>query len=181
MYSYKLNKLLTSQEKPSDLVYNYTKSNTFEPTEIYFIVGGGTASASELLINNLKPYYPGKLFLIGNTTYGKPCGFWATPIGYEEQQTTPKEGYDMYAVSFETVNSNNEGGYYSGMTPSIDVRDMIGYQWGDIADPRLSQALFHIENGSFYTTKSSSYKNQALKTDIDRRFKGMIDFGFGGK
>ena len=177
MFRYKLNKVLTSQENPSDLVANFVKPNALDPLELYFIVGGGTASASELLINNLKPYYPGKLFLIGNTTYGKPCGFWATPIGYEENQTTTKEGYDMYAVSFETVNANDEGAYYTGMTPSINVSDMVGYQWGDINEARLGQALYHIANGSFYTTKAGSGKNQALKSDIDRRFKGMIDFG----
>jgi len=54
---------------------------------------------------------------------------------------------------------------------------MVGYQWGDINEARLGQALYHIANGSFYTTKAGSGKNQALKSDIDRRFKGMIDFG----
>ncbi len=176
MFYYKMNALLTAQVNPASVVANIAKTNSLEPTEIYFIVGGGTASASELLINNLKPYYPGKLFLIGKTTYGKPCGFWATPIGYDPKQTTPKEGYDLYAVSFETVNANKEGGYYTGMTPSISVNDMVGYQWGDTNDPRLGQALYHITNGAFNTTKSSVSKNQALKTDIDRQFKGMIDF-----
>lgn len=176
MYSYKMNTLVTSQYKASDLVSYYAKENSLEPTEIYFIVGGGTASASELLINNLKPYYSGKVYLIGKTTYGKPCGFWATPIGYSEKQTTTKEGYDLYAVSFESINANNEGGYYAGMKPTIEVSDAVGYQWGDIADPRLSQALYHITNGVFNTTKAGVSKNQALKTDIDRQFKGMIDF-----
>lgn len=176
IFYYQFNKLLTSLEKPSDLVFNFSKSNSLSPEKIYFIVGGGTASASELLINNLIPYYPGKLFLIGNTTYGKPCGFWATPIGYGEEQHRPKEGYDLYAVSFETVNSKKEGGYYTGMTPSVYASDAIDLQWGDTNDPRLGQALYHIANGTFLTTKAAPLKNQALKTDIDRQFKGMIDF-----
>lgn len=176
MFYYQFNKLLTSSVDPSEMVYNFSKNNSFEPAEIYFIVSEGTASASELLINNLMPYYSGKLFLIGNTTYGKPCGFWATPIGYSEKQRRPKEGYDLYAVSFETVNSKKEGGYYTGMTPSIYVNDLVGLQWGDTNDPRLGQALYHIANGAFSTAKAASIKNQALKTGIDRQFKGMIDF-----
>jgi C-terminal processing protease CtpA/Prc len=176
MYLYKMNSLLMSQYKSSDLITSYAKTNTLEPTELYFIVGGGTASAAELLINNLKPYYPGKIYLIGKTTYGKPCGFWATPIGYSEKQTTPKEGYDLYAISFETINANGEGQYYSGMKPTIEVSDYIGYAWGDINDPRLAQALYHITNGSFNTTKASIGKHPALRTDIDHQFKGMIDF-----
>ena len=182
MYSYKMNPGLTEYyiSKNYRLTSNFNKSNSFEPKKIYFIVGGGTASASELLINNLRPYYSSNLYLIGATTYGKPCGFWATPIGYSEDQTTPKEGYDLYAVSFESVNANNEGGYYAGMTPGstkypgIKAGDSYNLSWGDVNDARLAQALNHISKGSFKATTKSAVKQPIC--DIDRQFKGMIDF-----
>jgi len=185
MYSYKMNPGLTQYytSQRYSLTSNFSKTNSFQPTKIYFIVSGNTASASELLINNLRPYYSGNLFLIGQTTYGKPCGFWATPIGYSEKQTTTKEGYDLYAVSFETVNANNEGGYYAGMTPGtakypgIKAYDSYSRSWGDENDASLSQALNHISSGAF---KVSSSKVKTINTtpisNIDRSFKGMIDF-----
>lgn len=187
MYTYKMNPDLTqlAVSQNEKVVVNFNKSNTFQPTTIYFIVSDGTASASELLINNLLPYYKGNIFLIGQTTYGKPCGFWCTPIGYTEEQTTTKEGYDLYAVSFETVNANMEGGYYSGMTPGttkypgVLAYDSFWLPWGDTNDACLAQAVYHISGGSF---KASS-KQQTVKSvkvtpvsTIDRRFKGMIDF-----
>ncbi|MEX7168827.1 hypothetical protein AB2C61_32565, partial [Pseudomonas aeruginosa] len=44
------------------------------PTRIAFIGSGGTASASELLINAFTPYLHGNSALIGTNTYGKPVG-----------------------------------------------------------------------------------------------------------
>jgi len=187
MYTYKMNTDLTQYytSQHENFTTNFTKTNTFEPIELYFIVSGNTASASELLINNLRPYYPGKLFLIGDITYGKPCGFWSTPIGYDPDQTTTKEGYDLYAVSFETVNAKNEGGYYSGMEPGSPVypgvmaRDSYSLAWGDVNDACLAQAMNHISGGAFKAPSTAS-KVKAVRvtpfTTIDRQFKGMVDF-----
>jgi C-terminal processing protease CtpA/Prc len=187
MYSYKMNTSLTQYyiSQNESFTTNFTKTNSFEPIELYFIVSGGTASAAELLINNLRPYYTGNLFLIGQTTYGKPCGFWATPIGYTDTQTTTKEGYDLYAVSFEMVNANGEGGYYSGMTPGtttypgVLAYDSYNLAWGDLNDASLSQAISHISGGAFKASSTlSKVKSVHVTplTTIDRQFKGMIDF-----
>ena len=187
MYTYKMNTALTQYyiSKNENFTTNFTKTNTFEPIELYFIVSGNTASASELLINNLRPYYTGKLFLIGSTTYGKPCGFWSTPIGYTEKQTTTKEGYDLYAVSFETVNANNEGGYYTGMTPEtakypgVLAYDSYNLAWGDANDLCLAQAIHHISTGAFKVSSTLQKVKQVNSTSfntLDRQFKGMIDF-----
>lgn len=186
MYSYKMNTELTqyyASEKYS-LTSTFAKINSFQPIKIYFIVGGGTASAAELLINNLRPYYAGNLFLIGQTTYGKPCGFWATPIGYTDTQTTPKEGYDLYAVSFESVNANNEGGYYTGMIPGttkypgIKAYDSYNLPWGDVNDACLAQAINHISSGTFKISTQSKVKSVNITpvSNLDRQFKGMVDF-----
>jgi carboxyl-terminal processing protease len=187
MYTYKMNTGLTqsSVSQNENLTVNFAKTNSFQPTAIYFIVSGSTASAAELLINNLRPYYSGNLFLIGQNTYGKPCGFWATPIGYTVDQTTTKKGYDLYAVSFETVNANLEGGYYAGMTPGtakyqgVLAYDSFNLAWGDVNDASLSQAINHISGGTFKASSSLSKVKSVHVTalsSMDRQFKGMIDF-----
>ena len=187
MYTYKMNATLTNYyiSQNYSLITNFTKTNTFEPTRIYFIVSASTASASELLINVLRPYFPGNLYLIGSTTYGKPCGFWATPIGYTDKQTTTKEGYDLYAVSFEMTNANNEGGYYSGMTPGttkypgIAAYDSFNLPWGNTNDDCLAQALYHIANSTFKApgiAQKVKSNQPELKYSITNQFNGMIDF-----
>jgi len=187
MYAYNMNTATTQyfSGQKFNFTIKFTKTNTFEPIELYFIVSGNTASASELLINTLRPYYTGKLFLIGGTTYGKPCGFWSTPIGYTENQTTTKEGYDLYAVSFETINANNEGGYYTGMTPGstkypgVEAYDSYYLDWGNVNDLCIAQAINHISGGAFKVPSTLQKAKQVLVTpsvSIDRQFKGMIDF-----
>ena len=187
MYTYKMNTALMQYyiSQNENLSTNFTKTNSFEPTQLYFIVSRGTASAAELLINNLRPYYTGNLFLIGETTYGKPCGFWTTPIGYTDKQTTTKEGYDLYAVSFEMVNANNEGGYYAGMTPGtskypgVSANDSFYLPWGNVNDASLAQAISYISDGAFkQPTTLSKVKsvNVTQVNTIDRQFKGMIEF-----
>jgi len=185
MYKYTFNALLTNVfANDPNLKSYFSKNNSLELSSIYFIVSDNTASASELLINNLRPYFPGKLFLIGSTTYGKPCGFWATPIGYTEKQTTTKEGYDLYAVSFETQNANSEGNYYAGMTPGtttypgVLARDFFDLEWGDANDECLKQALNHISTGSFLSIPQNvkGIQNFQKKNQMNFKFRGMVDY-----
>jgi carboxyl-terminal processing protease len=62
-------------------------------TNVVFIVTDNTASASELVINVLKPYINVKL--VGSTSYGKPVGFFPITI----------DRYDVYYSMFESRNS----------------------------------------------------------------------------
>jgi C-terminal processing protease CtpA/Prc len=92
---------------------NFKKTGSIDLSRIYFIVGSATASASELLINNLKPYMDVRL--VGPThTHGKPVGFFPIPVG--------KEWY-VFPVSFRSVNKNGDGNYFNGMAVNSQVED----------------------------------------------------------
>lgn len=104
---------------------------------VVFIVSGGTASASELTINCLKPVVNVKL--VGKTTYGKPVGFF--PITLENR-------YDVYFSMFETKNSKGEGSYYAGFTPDViddnsatSIFDDAIHDFGDPAESYTSSAI----------------------------------------
>jgi carboxyl-terminal processing protease len=98
---------------------------------VVFIVSGGTASASELTINALKPFVNVKL--VGTTTYGKPVGFF--PVTIENK-------YDVYFSMFETRNSKNEGGYYAGFKPDVvDEYDDASRDFGDAAENYTKKSL----------------------------------------
>ncbi len=112
---------------------------------IVFIVTGNTASASELTINALKPYVNVKL--IGETTYGKPVGFF--PVTLENR-------YDVYFSMFETRNSKNEGSYYAGMKPDIvDATDDVKRDFDDPAENYVAKSLNLLAPGTVTTAKSS--------------------------
>jgi carboxyl-terminal processing protease len=145
---------------------------------VVFIVSRATASASELVINSLKPVMT--VTLVGKTTYGKPIGFF--PIKLENR-------YDVYLSLFETRNSKNEGGYYSGMVPSIDGdTDLGNYDFGNPLDGYLAKALTVIAPNVDITTVASANRlsnASGLKTnqvginadfnDEGKNFVGMIE------
>ena len=104
-------------------------------SRVFFIVTGSSASASELIINNLKPYMDVKL--IGDTTYGKPVGFFPIEI----------LNYAIYPISFRTINSAGNADYYSGFAPDKLAADGVNKNWGDVTEPSLAAALKYIETG----------------------------------
>jgi carboxyl-terminal processing protease len=98
----------------------FRKSGSLNLNRIFFIVSNNTASASELLINNLKPYMDVKL--IGpSKTYGKPVGYFNIPVGSE---------WYIFPVSFRTTNKNAEGSYFNGMSLDAQVADGLDKDWG---------------------------------------------------
>jgi carboxyl-terminal processing protease len=134
--------------KAADNTINYQKSGSVNLTRVFFIVTGETASASELLINNLRPYMDVKL--IGDTTYGKPVGFFPIPIF----------DYAIYPISFKTVNSVGSAEYYDGFAPDFLAPDGINKNWGDVTEPSFAAALHYINTGSF---------NRFVNTDAENR------------
>ncbi|RYY35511.1 MAG: hypothetical protein EOP46_09790 [Sphingobacteriaceae bacterium] len=121
----------------------FDKEGSLEVNKVVFIVTGSSASASELVINNLKPHVDVKI--VGETSYGKPVGFYGTPFGK----------YELYIPQFETKNSVNEGGYYAGMEPGSSAYpgkytfDDVTRDFGDENEWCLKQALTYIDRGSF--------------------------------
>jgi carboxyl-terminal processing protease len=161
-------------DKYSD--YNYTtrfqKKGSLNLSRVFFIVSKNTASASELLINNLKPYLDVKLVGPQNT-YGKPVGFFPYPVG----------DWYVFPVSFRSTNKNGEGNYFNGLTINGQVADGLDKNWGDKTETDLAAVLNYVSTGSFGTgTTPASAKSAAElraasgndKLDI-RSFKGAVD------
>jgi carboxyl-terminal processing protease len=143
---------------------------------VVFIVSNSTASASELVINSLKPYLNVKI--VGSTTYGKPVGFY--PIRINK--------YDVYLSMFETQNSKGEGGYYAGFTPDTGTStfddDDLDYDFGDLREDSFAAAYNYVTKETFTSQNKSagaiSAKKPAEIMDSGTRlfqsqeFKGMI-------
>lgn len=113
-------------------------------SRVFFIVTHSSASASELVINNLKPYMDVKL--IGDTTYGKPVGFFPIDIN----------NLSIYPISFKTVNSAGNADYYAGFAPDKLSPDGVTKNWGDVSEPCLASALRYISSGNFRGAYGSS-------------------------
>jgi C-terminal processing protease CtpA/Prc len=167
------NLMMKEQYNDKHSAYNETtyfkKLGSLNLSRIFFIVTSGTASASELLINNLKPYIDVKL--VGPTnTHGKPVGFFPISVG---------EWY-IFPVSFRSTNASGTGNYFSGFAPDSKVNDGVNKDWGDITESCLASALKYINGGSFRTVEEA-YQDQlpqVKQTNLlldEPSFKGTIE------
>ncbi|NOW95263.1 S41 family peptidase [Mucilaginibacter sp. SG564] len=161
----KLGPFPTGYFKPTNAaqIEKFAKKGPLNINRVFFLVTGNTASASELTINNLRPKM--NVQLVGDTTFGKPVGFLSD---------LKVNGYYFYTPEFETKNSNNEGGYYTGMPPvgSLSgggtfqgkrILENIQNDFGDTNETLLAQAIGYIENGAY--PASTTLKVQGLSTN----------------
>ena len=144
---------------------NFKKQGNLDIQNVVFLVTKSTASASELLINNLKPYM--NVTLIGKPTYGKPVGFIGIPVG----------GYDMFTISFKTINANKEGDYYNGMSVALpSLFEDYSKDFGQLDEVYLNKALQKLGVTNLPVLKASKASMGTLdNSKFDRGFKGMIE------
>ena len=148
---------------------NFSKLGSLSPARVFFIVSNSTASASELLINNLKPYVDVKV--VGPTpTYGKPVGYF--PIGVGD--------WYIFPVSFRSTNKDGQGNYFDGIPLDSKSADGVDKDWGNVQENSLANVLSYISSGNFIplsttrslgTSEDLSNKNKLFN---ERTFKGAV-------
>jgi carboxyl-terminal processing protease len=106
---------------------------------VHILTGSRSASASELLINGLRPYMD--VFLIGNKTVGKNMGSISL---YEENN--PNNTWGMQPLVTKSFNSLNQSDYDTGFNPQIFEADnsLYLYPLGDTNERLLNLALKQI-------------------------------------
>nr|WP_240047633.1 S41 family peptidase [Sphingomonas panacisoli] len=130
-------------EKQTNNTFHYFKSQpqSIAPTRIAFIGTGGTASASELLINGMRPYLRNNVALIGTNTYGKPVG----QIAIDKTSCDDR----MRIIAFSLKNADRDGDYYDGlaskMESSCQAGDDLAYPMGDPREASTRSALDFLQ------------------------------------
>lgn len=115
--------------------YRFSKKGSMEGiADVYFIVSGTTASASEMLISVLKPYF--KVRVAGLQTYGKPVGFFGVKI----------DVYSVYLSGFLIRNAMGWSDYFNGIIPDIPVTGSHDAVFGDPSEACLNAVLSAIAN-----------------------------------
>lgn len=106
-------------------------------TKVYFLVSYETASAAEMLINVLRPYFGGQIIASEIRTYGKPVGFFPEHLYYNGT-----EKVTFWPVSFMLRNSQGVSEYWDGLVPDkTEVKDYIFVDFGDQRETMLATAL----------------------------------------
>jgi C-terminal processing protease CtpA/Prc len=127
----------------NDTTYRFQpRAQSVQPVRIAFLTTDGTASASELNINSMKPYV--ETAIVGDNTYGKPVG----------QEAFDLSGCDdrLRLISFKMVNSLDQGDYYTGLASSMQfacaATDTLGKPLGDASEGMTSAAIDWLRTGA---------------------------------
>ncbi|MBB5637134.1 C-terminal processing protease CtpA/Prc [Pedobacter cryoconitis] len=136
--------------------YNFDKTAGISSLKrVIFIVSSQTASASELLINCLRPYLDVKLVGVSTSgsqqvkTYGKPVGFFGLKIGRNT----------VYYSMFQNLNARDEGNYFDGMHTDLTTDDDARFNFGDTNEPGLKASLGLIFPSKF--ARQESFRKEA--------------------
>lgn len=115
------------------------KSQNVGPTlkHLVILVSSRSASASELVINGLKPFM--KVTLVGGKTVGKNVG----SVTLSDTKGGIKVG--LQPIVSKSLNKDRKSDYHTGFEPDFKVSEgNILYPYGDPRDPLLGEALFRI-------------------------------------
>lgn len=186
MYTYKYNDKLMANLSATGLTETVkfpASTGGLSLDNVFFITSGNTASASELTLNNLKPYL--KVLLVGDKTYGKPVGFIDFNISAYNPSGTVKYLADLYAINFATHNAAGIGDYYTGIDVDKAAADYVNVAWGNTTfDDNLVKIMGYINNGAFPTARAAQLNTETLnglRTAIPtgkplNNFNGMVDY-----
>ena len=136
-----------------------TETHSLSLDRLVVIATGSSASASELIVNGLRPFIP--VAIIGDRTYGKPVGQYAIP--FCDKVLAP--------VAFSIRNANDEGDYFDGLPETCRAADDLSHQLGDPEEASLREAMTFIATGACSSPAASTPSAKPLRSR-DRRDLG---------
>ncbi|HUG23126.1 S41 family peptidase [Piscinibacter sp.] len=128
--------IYNDRHRDADKVYSLASAPGPALQRVVILTGPRTCSASELVVNGLKPFVD--VVTIGDATCGKPFGF------------SPVEscGSTFSAVNFESFNGAGAGGYYDGIAQTCAAEDDFSGELGDAAETLTAAATSYLDTGA---------------------------------
>ena len=159
---------------PEYLINRFTTfQSSLSLSRVYILTTRSSASASELIINCLKPYI--NVVQIGTPTYGK---YQASVTLYDSenfsnQNVNRSHNYALQPLVLKTLNVNGVTDYYNGINPDYEYEERafdMG-QVGDLNEPMLNFTLDIIESRISLDLKPKlfEYIDDNLKFDFLER------------
>ncbi|CAM3871144.1 S41 family peptidase [Elizabethkingia bruuniana] len=144
-----------------NISFDALKTSALSLSEVYIITSANTASAAEVVINNLKPYI--KVTQIGDKTLGKDMAAFTL-----SDTETPENKWVIYPMVYKIFNILDSGNYTSGIEPALiaDEYAQLPLQpLGSKDETLLASALLVItgQASSNLKTKSHNTKNMVFR------------------
>ncbi len=126
-------------------MHNGSTINSLNLTKLYVLVSENTASASEFIINNLKPYI--EVILIGTKTVGKSVGSFTLydSDNYTKNNVNPNHKYALQLIALEIKNKLGEN-THSGFIPNTNLPENYANLGilGNVNEPLFAEAIAQI-------------------------------------
>jgi C-terminal processing protease CtpA/Prc len=154
-----------SKASNNETRYFAPQAQSIAPTRIAFIGTGGTASASELVINSQIPYLHANAALIGTNTYGKPVG----QIAIDQTACDDR----LRVIAFATENANHQGAYFNGLAGTVEAScrasDDLSHPMGDPLEASTRAAIDFLAGRTCTAISASGSQGaQALREGAGR-------------
>lgn len=138
----------------SQVSFEALRNGHLQLQKVYVLCGSHTASASEIIINNLKPFM--EVVTIGEKTVGKDvAGF---PI--EDDRIPGQQGWILYPSIYKLSNANDEGDYMAGITPTLELDELQEVKIFPLGDP--NELLFKKALNSLSTNGQMDHSGPRL-------------------
>ncbi|OYU85784.1 MAG: peptidase S41 [Flavobacterium sp. BFFFF2] len=144
--------------------------------KVVILTSKSTASASELVINGLKPYI--QVTQIGDVTVGKNVGsvtLYDSP-DFSANNRNPSHQYAMQPLVLKTANAAGFADYQTGLVPDVQWPEDVSNLGvlGDTSDPLLQAALTYIsQHGRLAAPKKTVETPVADDRDLWPGFNGL--------
>ena len=120
--------------------------NSLNLNKVYVLTTKSSASASELVINCLKPYI--NVIQIGDVTAGKNVGsitLYDSPT-FAKQNVNPNHKFAMQPIVLKIIDKNGFGDYTAGISPTFLLPENLNDLGilGNVNEPLLNAAINQI-------------------------------------
>ena len=132
-------------------------------SRLFVITTGGTASASEEVINDMNPFLD--VITVGSTTHGKPVGmgvWFFPPYKNEEINAGKLPDWALAPITFRNDDKDGKGSFFSGIPPTYSSTDDLYHDFG--VDPQtlegegcLQAIMKFIQTGTFPVSVSAKF------------------------
>lgn len=161
--------LLSVPQSGAKLPFSTLSAGRLSLSRVFILTTSLTASASEAVVNNLKPYM--QVITIGERTYGKDKG----AVVITDMRDPRRISWALYPITYLLSNAKGNGGYEKGIAPEYTLNELEVQPLrpiGDSTDPLIARAINIIEgNGRI----GNNERNTIVSPWYDSRKKASTE------
>ncbi|KAB1231317.1 S41 family peptidase [Chryseobacterium viscerum] len=141
---------------PKSLDFATLRANALGLQKVFILTSKSTASAAEIVVNNLKPYM--QVIQIGDTTLGKDMAGFVV----EDKRKPRKISWQIHPVIYKVFNANGAGEYNNGISPQVIVNEYAGLPLLPLGDPNET-LIYSALNGGYFKSSEQGKMNGNVK------------------